>query len=294
MLNPGPAYGVSNLVGWFPEWYVPDFPACESCTLGDFAGIAVKLSAAGIGDYWDDINRCVRNHYTEAQLRRVDWVYRLAEDQPRKPVAFNETADHAPEKNIGAWSGWAGVNEWATWVGIQHCCTGNAARGLYYVWEHIIDHHDGELRMNLLLNRASRWADVYSYLPHQGRVELKMKEPCRNVSVRAPEWLESGSPRMVCKVNGATRPLHWQGRYVNVGAARPGDKIVVTFPISERTVKEKIGAGTYTLVTRGNTVVSMAPAGKNGPLYQNREKYRTHEVAWRPVKRFVADETIEW
>ncbi len=81
---------------------------------------------------------------------------------------------------------------------------------------------------------------------------------------------------------------------MNVGAVRPGDNVVVTFPISERTVKEKIGAGTYTLVMRGNTVVSIDPAGKDVPLYQDREKYRTGEVAWRSVRRFVSDETIEW
>jgi hypothetical protein len=292
--NPGPAYGVSNLVGWFPEWYVPDFPACESCTLGDFAGMAVKMSEAGVGDYWDDIDRCVRNQYTEAQLTQVDWVYRMAENQPRKPVAFNETADHAPEMNIGAWTGWGGASEWATWVGIQHCCTGNASRGLYYIWEHMVDFRDGDLKVNLLMNRASRWADVYSYIPNQGRVDLKMKEACRKVSVRAPEWVETGSPGIVCKVNGAPRPLHWEGRYVNVGAASQGDRVVATFPISERTVKEKIGPETYTLVIRGNTVVSIDPVGRIGPLYQDREKYRTSEVAWRNVKRFVSDETIDW
>lgn len=292
--HPGPAYSPSTLVGWYPEWYVPDFPACESCTLGDFAGMAVKLSEAGIVDCWDDIDRCVRNHYTEAQLTSVDWVYRMAEHQPPKPVAFNEISDHAPEMNIGAWSGWAGVNEWATWGGIQHCCTGNAARGLYYVWEHIIDHHDGELKLNLLMNRASRWADVYSYVPNQGRVDLKMKEPCKKVSVRAPEWVETGSPQIMCKVNGASREVHWDGRYISVGAANPGDKLTVTFPISERTVKERIGAGTYTLIIRGNTVVSIDPPGENGPLYQGRDKCRTREVAWRNVKRFVSGETIEW
>lgn len=292
--NPGPAYGVSTLVGWFPEWYVPDFPACESCTLGDFCGLAVKLSEAGVGDYWDDVDRCVRNHFAEAQLTSADWVYRMAKHQAAKPVAFNETADHAPEKNMGAWSGWGGANEWATWVGIQHCCTGNAARGLYYVWEHILDHKDDELTVNLLLNRASPWADVYSYVPHQGRVELIMKEPCRSVRVRVPEWVAAGNPSMACRVNGTSRSLHWGKRYVNVGASHLGDRIVVTFPIPERTVREKIGAGTYTLVLRGNTVLSINPAGTNGALYQGREKYRTREAAWRHVTRFVAAETIDW
>jgi len=294
LLNPGQIYGVSTLVGWFPEWYVPDFPACESCTLGDIAGMAVKLSVAGVGDYWDVIDRMVRNHYAEAQLTSAAWVRPFAAGQPGKPVAFNENADHAPERNVGAWSGWAGVNEWATWVGIQHCCTGNAARGLYYIWEHIVDFRAGELKVNLLLNRASRWADVYSHVPNSGRVDLRIKEPCRNVSVRAPEWVETGSLLLVCKVNGESRPLHWAGRYVEVGSASPGDKITVNFPISERTVREKIGAGTYTLTLRGNTVVSIDPAGVNGPLYQGRVKCRNPEVAWKSVQRFVSDETIEW
>jgi hypothetical protein len=293
MLNPGAVYGVSTTIGWFPEWYVPDFPACESCTLGDIAGIAVKLSEAGVGDYWDLIDRMVRNHYAEAQLKSADWVYRMAENQPCKPVAFNENAERAVERNIGAWSGWAGVNEWATWTGIQHCCTGNAARGLYYIWEHMLDFRDGGLKVNLLLNRASRWADVYSFIPNQGRVEIKIKEGCRNVNVRAPEWVESESPLVACAVNGATRSLHWDGRYVSVGVANPGDRIGLTFPISERTVKEKIGAGNYTLVIRGNTVVSIDPSGVNGPLYQDRGKYRTQDFAWKRVLRFVSEERVE-
>jgi len=292
--NPGHAYGVSTLVGWFPEWYVPGYPACESCTLGDICGIAVKLSETGVGDYWDDVDRCVRNHFNEAQLRSVDWIYRMAEREPHRPVESNEIADQAPERNVGAWADWAGVNEWAVYRGIQHCCTGNAARGLFYVWEHMVDHSKDELRVNLLMNRASRWADVYSYVPYQGGVDLKVKEPCREVLVRAPEWVESKSARMQCKVNGAARSLQWAGRYISAGAAQPGDVVSLTFPIEERTVKEKIGPESYTLVIKGNTVVSIDPAGKNGPLYQGREKYRTSEVAWRQVNRFVPEQSIEW
>jgi hypothetical protein len=75
---------------------------------------------------------------------------------------------------------------------------------------------------------------------------------------------------------------------------RPGDKVSLAFPIAERTVKERIGPETYTLVVKGSTVVSIDPAGKNGPIYQGREKYRTSEVAWRQVKRFVPENEIVW
>jgi hypothetical protein len=112
----------------------------------------------------------------------------------------------------------------------MHCCTGSSTRTLYYVWEHMLEHNDGELRVNLLLNRASRWADVYSYIPYQGRVDLKIKEECRSVWLRAPEWLGPGSPEMMCAVNGKARSLHWEGRYVDAGPLTPGDSVVVTFP----------------------------------------------------------------
>ena len=158
----------------------------------------------------------------------------------------------------------------------------------------MLEYKDSQLRVNLLLNRASQWADVYNYIPYEGRVDLKMKQGCRSVRVRAPEWVETQCPQMVCKVNGSPRSLHWEGRYVNVGAARAGDVVSVTFPISERTVKESIRPKTYTLVVKRNTVVSIDPPGKNGPLYQNCEKYRNDQVQWRQLKRFVPAQEIPW
>ena len=82
---------------------------------------------------------------------------------------------------------------------------------------------------------------------------------------------------------------------MSVGAVKPGDKIVMTFPISERTVKEHIGPATYTMVLRGNTVVSIEPKGTNVPLYQGREDYRSGKMPWKEVDRFVsAENNIEW
>jgi hypothetical protein len=34
----------------------------------------------------------------------------------------------------------------------------------------------GRLNVNLLFNRASKWADVDRYIPYSGRVELRIKE----------------------------------------------------------------------------------------------------------------------
>jgi hypothetical protein len=80
---------------------------------------------------------------------------------------------------------------------------------------------------------------------------------------------------------------------VRLGATRPGDTVTVTFPISERTVRERIGGVDYSYTLKGNTVVSVDPPGKYYPLYQ-RDRYRRGPVHWREVERFVSTEQMAW
>jgi hypothetical protein len=42
-------------VGWFPEGYPASHPRVEGCHVGDMTIYAVRLSAAGAGDYWEDV-----------------------------------------------------------------------------------------------------------------------------------------------------------------------------------------------------------------------------------------------
>jgi hypothetical protein len=287
-------FGVSTLVGWFPEWYYPEYPSCEGCMAADMVALAVELSSAGLGDYWDDVDRWVRNDFSEQQLTSSDWIYRATEHMPQQGVRAREVVEHTPERNIGAFAGWSSGNDWVVKAGIMHCCTGNGNRALYYVWQGILENNAGELRVNLLLNRASAWADIYSYVPYSGRVDLKIKASSKRVLVRAPEWVQSGSDVVACTVDGASRPLQWHGRYLALGAAAAGQTMTLTFPIPKRTVKERIGPEKYTVVVKGNTVISIDPAGKNGPLYADRGRYSGDDVQWRKLSRFVGDESIEW
>jgi hypothetical protein len=287
-------YGASSLVGWFPEVYGVGYPSSESDTLGDMIALALKLTAAGSGDYWDDVDRWVRNHFAEAQLTHPQWLYEFAARQPKEPVAANETCDRVPERNVGAFAGWASPNEWTVRKGISHCCTGNCTRALYYLWQSILKHEGGELRVNLLLNRASAAADVYSYIPFEGRVTVKLKSNVTRLLVRVPEWISPGIPEVVYQLNGAGGRVQWEGRYANLGPAKQGDRATLSFPISERTVAEKIGVGTYTLKLRGNTVLSMDPAGRAGPLYAGRQVFSKGVTQWRKVRRFVPDAELHW
>jgi hypothetical protein len=283
----------SSLVGFFPEFIAPGYPSCESCEVADMIGIAAKLTRAGVGDYWDDVDRWTRNQFAENQLTEGDWIYGLAESEPKKPVAYNETSDHVATRNLGGFAGWASGNEWALRSGIMHCCTGNSTRALYYIWENIVESKGEKFQVNLLLNHVSSWGDVQSFIPYRGRVVVKLKRPCQSVLIRMPEWLKSGSPEVVCKLDGSSREVTWEGRYINVGAGNSGESLEIAFPMTTRTVTERLGCTDYTLEIKGSTVVSVDPPGQKGAIYQ-RAHYRSDQESWRQVQRFVSNDEISW
>lgn len=290
----------SSLLGFFPEFSGEDFANSdgfnsEGCPIADMLTLALMFSASEAEDCWDDADRWLRNHFAEIQLTRPRGAHleRLARSMPTRPVEDFETAEKVTERNIGAFAGWPSINEWADETGIQHCCTGNCARTLYYGWRNILHLEGRELRVNLLLNRASPWADIYSHIPYEGRVVLKIQKPCSPVLVRVPEWIETNSREVACSVNGKPRKVRWEKRYVHLGNARKGDVIIVRFPISEREVSEKIGGTEYTFVVKGSTVVYVDPPGRSSPLYL-RNHYRQDRTRWRKVTRFVSHEHVDW
>ncbi len=199
---------------------------------------------------------------------------------------------------MGAFAGWPAPNDWIyypehphAWTrGIMHCCTGNGTRALYYVWDNILHYAEGRLQVNLLLNRASPWADVESHIPYAGQVDVKVRQPCE-LSIRIPEWVRPEQVR--CQVNGTNRNTAWEGRYALVGPVKPDDLATLTFPIETRTDTVYVERQRYRLARKGNDVILIDPPGRNCPLYQ-RSHYRENSTRWKRLTRFVTDTPIHW
>lgn len=278
------------LVGFFPEYieYWPDprpYIDCESCDTVDMIMMAINLSKLGQGDYWDDVDRYVRNQFTEMQMKSGDWIDQIAANHPVTPVEAGEDGDDITERVVGSFAGWAAANDYCANNEenfISACCTGNGSRAIYYVWENILEFNTGLLSIHLLLNRASPWADVNSYVPYEGQVDVRMKTAC-NVKIRIPEWVKP--EEVSCFVNDIPREPVFRGRYAQVGLVESGNTVTMIFPISEHTVTATIGGVSYTLMIKGNDVVSIDPAGTWHPFYQ-RAHYRG-EVRWVKRERFV-------
>ena len=297
-----------SLIGYFPEWmpgsaeYLqwPQGNSVEICEVADMVFLALYLTRAGIGDYWDDVDRWVRNVYAEGQMLDADFLNQIP-DSYFDPVPgtrpYRDNRDVA-QRSIGSFFGWMRANDGIRIErtgeepklpnhAIMHCCTANGARTLYFVHDATVTRQSDEVRVNLLLNRASPWLDVDSYLPAAGKVVLRIKDAPR-VAVRMPEWCDPAAVQV--QVGDEVRRALIQGRYVRTGWLRPGDRVTLTFPVPERTLHRVVGEIPYKLGLRGANVVSIDPGGEGYPLY---ERQPTGE----PVRktRFVSEHTqIVW
>jgi len=292
-------------VGYFPEYidgrYPDDRPYHDTevgCESRDMMDMAILLTRMGVGDYWEDVDQTVRNMFAEGQILDYQWMYDVSSGYPYTPPGPGDSVDGAPERSVGSFCGWVLPDDmWMGWGPVvMACCVGNGSRVLYTVWQNILEYSGGELRVNLLLNRASQWADLNSYIPYEGKVDLHMKCAASGVSVRIPNWVTD--EEVACTVNGAPRAFAWSGRYISLGTVNADDLVQVTFPISERTAyldfSDRLYPFEYTLVFKGNDVVSMDPPGTYRPLFQ-RERYRENVASWKMVTRVIVDETaLPW
>jgi len=289
------AAGSADVVGFFPEVANAEWPSAESCEIADMICLALRLSAAGVSDRWGDAERWARNHFSEAQLTDPSWVNAQAANRPVTAVAFNESGERVAERNTGAFAQGSSGNEfWAKGSdGIVHCCTGNAARALYELWHHAVAFGGGAFSVNLLLNHASRWADVRSFIPYSGRVEIVPKLDFEGLRVHAPSWVAPATQGISVSVDGIFRIPVWKDRFLSLGGVAAGQTVRVDFPISNRSEIATMGTKRYTLDLRGDTVVRIDPPGGTGALYQ-REYFTAGQPRMKEVTRYVSDEALDY
>ena len=250
----------------------------EGCSLGDMTAMAVKLSDAGVGDYWDDVDCIARNLLVEQQLVRADLLKQISESGPSRPAGSQwrvdngfqrvkihpgqETNERVIERTLGVYAGGASPTHLPN-AGVAQCCTSNATQGLYYAWESAVREKDGAAQVNLLLNRASPWLDIDSYLPYEGRVVIHNKS-VRRASVRIPAWVNRRAIR--CRVGDRDWRTSWTGNYLVIDGLTPGDQVTLEFPIEEEAVSLSVAddptwrrVKTYSCTFKGNTAIEISP-----------------------------------
>jgi hypothetical protein len=194
------------------------------------------------------------------------------------------------------------------------CCTGNCTPALYFAWESVVRYHNGAAQVNLLLNRASPWLDVDSYLPYEGKVVIHNKT-ARRLSVRMPRWVDKSAVR--CRIDGTAVAPIWAGQHAVFASLGRRAVIAITFPMAETTESYRLkwrqsdcffectdpGSSwnttdpptRYVCKFRGATLVDISPRaeGIGYPLYQREQMKRT-KAPMKTVERYIPPKLARW
>jgi hypothetical protein len=302
--------GIPRL-GWTQGWVSPlrhgklalAATVCEGCSIGNMIALAIGLTDAGMGDYWDDVDHFVRNQLVEQQYRDIDRLREIsalavATRSEMDLSSITHNTEDVFERALGAFGEAAPDRMGDSGGGPEligyGCCTGNGSLGFYYAWEGAVRHANGVTNVNLLLNRASRWVDVDSWLPYEGRVLITVKDT-RSVAVRVPGWVDIVS--VGTTLDGEdVEPLR-AGRYLVLTSLRSGQKIELRFDVPTDQGSYLIPghvSGRFNITFRGSTAVSVvnelgSPGGENDMVYRiyRRDHLKGNRAPVREVTRFV-------
>jgi len=142
-------------MGWV-NCYPGALNLCEGCALGDLVALGIRLTDAGLGDYWDAVDAVVRNQLAEQQLIRADLLERISAAGPerpkdkRSPHSNQELNEGVIPRSLGIFGGTASPTAVPN-TSSMTCCTSNATQGLYYAWEGAVRASGEGAQVNLLL-----------------------------------------------------------------------------------------------------------------------------------------------
>jgi len=271
--------------GWFPAG--PD-NCDETCCVSDMMSIAAILGRDGHTEYFDYVDRYLRNYISNLQFV-VTPAFEAYYRRLNAP-AGNARLDHGLadlRKFQGGIIGGSGVNDYenvllggASGFEMFGCCAPEGMRAIYTAWTSTIDRlpesplGPAGVYVNLCLSRSSPWGEVRSFMPDSGRLTVKASVK-DTFFLRPPHWAPRGDVHAF--VSTKQTPVVWSGDYVRFEAS-PGDELSITYPLLAFT--QRVGGLwkscapnlVVTYFWRGNMVVGSDPAATKTALFIGRPR----------------------
>ncbi len=272
--------------GWVAD--VSGGRICESCAIASRIRLGLALYRAGAADPFGEIDRHIRNQLLESQFVNLDFLAPLAPQTPRT----DKTAFAGIDRMIrGTFQCWGTANDLIGNDDIEGCGAGGGVQGLALAWNAQSEWRDvpggKELRMHLLFNRAVRGpaegtvtsgapiaAQVWSWLPYEGRVCVVAYQPLTQLALRLPDGADPNGVR-IQRPDPGTSPGHKsprivEGQYVIIPEVSPGERTEVVFGLKQYETTETAAGVRYRVRWKGSTVVGLEPKGTRVPLYTHR------------------------
>lgn len=250
----------SSSWGWVPDGLGSPDPSGETCSLVDALHFLLLAANNVDSSYFDVVERFARNQLMENQFCQS---YRMM-----PPGDFPNRYQIEKALN-GSWASWSLPNSLDN--GLHHiegCCLGAGIRGCFLIWDSIITCEDDVVRVNMGVSRNSPWAEVISYMPYTGRIDVLMHQSLP-LSIRIPSWV----PRdfLVLTVNGEIIDLFANAdRYVELGRLNIGDHVSLEFSMLSQKKTEQVSGMTYDVKWHGDTIIGIEPAGDLYPIFERK------------------------
>lgn len=248
------AEGLGSPFGWFPEmvWLKdPSEEYCETCCVYDMIHGALTLAQSGHDEYWDKASAYVKNH--------------LMKNQFTHPSALPDR--NMADRMVGGFTGWTQVNDYFTRDGKTYvcgCCTFHGIKALYYAWDAATERRGRNILVHLLFDKENDDVSVQTWLPEDGRIEVRLKRS-RNLHLRIPPWARED---LTVEHNGQVVPAEWHGNYLRFKDMKPNDAVRVNFTVPESRQEMEVSGRRFVIHWRGDVVTRVAPEGQFLPLYR--------------------------
>jgi hypothetical protein len=260
VLNCGTDYG------WFPcaMWDNTVRGVSETCAVADMITIGTWLAKAGYPEYWDNVERAVRNYLRYAQFF-ITTPYKELYLELNQNCSSEEIKDSLDtlQSLQGGFLCCTKPNdiivlpyyEDRRGMFMAGCCIAEGMRALYTVWKNIVTLGErGEVFINMALNRNAKEATVISHYPDEGGLSVIAKKQ-GTFFIRPPVW----TPRreVVTLYNNQEITPKWRGDYVEFSNVTSGDMLTVKYLLPSFTQKIQINDQEYKVIWKGNTVVEV-------------------------------------
>lgn len=266
--------------GWCPE----HFPTGsghwgEICTTVDVIEAAALLASTGYTEYWNVVERYVRNHLAETQITDIAPFEHLiqVDDKDGEPCYASSAKKGYYESSSGIWTDALsfgiesedifrtyqdvltrniGGSEGAVWVDehrgiyVSGCCSPRMIDGFYIAQQNITSQTKSGFRVNMLLTGETEDACIRSDDPEFGRVAITTKK-AGTVEIQMPDWLEESD---IMQVN---RPYRFINGCIVTEHLQPDDQVNIDYKLRETSINETISEDEYIITYRGNTVVKI-------------------------------------
>ncbi len=270
--------------GWVSAalWDLPVRLLSETCATSDLVSLAAWIARAGYPEYWDHVERYVRNYLAQSQFfLTTEYVNMYRASNQGVSDQLVEAGLRRMKDFEGGFVGNPAPNTWMNSlpsaeevkkgngqrINIFGCCVPEGMRALHTAWSMGTTVNNRTTAVNLSFNRTTAEAEVVSYLPQAGRISVIAGRD-GDFLVRTPSWTRREG--VAAFVNGSKVELSWGGpslAYVKFPNVRKGTELTITFPVIEfRQDADLAYAGRpdlkFTLHWRGGNVGKISPEGK--------------------------------